>query len=241
LSEDIPNPSLLESPEVQNVFQIAEELVRDNKVIQTNLLFKIAKRKLKYTSEKLFSIINLLFQNKILVEGSRFTRTSILYNEYRTQIYEFIRKYPGAHFSIIKENIFGKENNPKGSTGQFVWHLEALIKFNYLKKLEVKKYSIFLPVEMDKDLGIFFFWLRDRINYKIGNILKNNEPLDHSKLIEETQESKGTIYYHIKTMLEYDILSSDKNEKTGKIEVWLNSEKRDLIIQILKNIKESPI
>ena len=242
MSKNLPDYStILENPEVQSVLEIAEELVRNNKVIQSDLLYKIAKRRLKYSSERLFSIINSLFQNQILVEGSKFTRISILFNEYRGKIYELIKTYPGLHFSIIKEKIFGNGDNSSGSTGQFVWHLEGLIKFNYIKRISVSKYSLFLPVEMEDDFGILFFWLRDRINLKIILLLRNNEPIEQAQIPKDTKESKGNVYYHIKTMIELKILSSGKNADTGKTEVWLNPEKRDLFIQISKTIEETSI
>jgi len=233
--------NILDDPEVQSVLEIAEELVRNNKVIQSDLLYKISKRRLKYTNERLFSIINSLFQNKILVEGSKFTRLSILFNEYRAQIYELIKSFPGLHFSIIKEKVFGAGINSSGSTGQFIWHLEGLIKFGYIKKVSVRNYSLFLPVDMDDDFGTFFFWLRDRINRKIIKLLRNNELILQSEIPSEIQESKGSVYYHIKTLEEYEIILSQKNGISGKKEIWLNEEKRELFLQISNNIEETPL
>ena len=241
MSENLTDlTNILDNPDVQSVLDIAEELVRNNKVVQSDLLYKIAKRRLKFTNERLFSIINSLFQNNILVEGSRFTRISILFNEYRVKIYELIKTFPGLHFSIIKEKVFGEEEDASGRTGQFIWHLEGLIKFNYIKKVSIRNYSLFLPVEMEDSFGIYFFWLRDRINRKIILLLRTNEPFEQARVPEKTQESKGSVYYHIKTLIEYEILVSEKNSETGKTEIWLNPEKRELFVQISKNIEETP-
>ena len=221
----------LDQPDVQSVIAIAEELAKKNKVIQIDLLYKIAKRRLKFESETLFSIIDLLITKKVIVEGSRLIKGNVLINRYRSDIYQFIKTYPGVHFSVIKREVLAD-----GSSGQFIWHLEVLMKFNFIKEVKVMKYTLFLPSEMEEDFGVYFFLLRDKINLKIAKYLENDEPIEAIQLPTKILESKGSVYYHLKIMTEYKILESKKNEMTGNEEVWLNPEKRELFIKIVNDV-----
>ena len=63
------------------------------------------------------------------------------------------------------------QNETLGSPGQLLWHLEMLMKFNYIKKIKVGNYTIFLPIEMDTELGTINFLLQDKINRKIVGLL----------------------------------------------------------------------
>ena len=98
MNEIVPMSNGIEHPDVQNVIEIAEELAKKNKIIQIDLLYKIAKRRLKLESETIFFIIDLLLKNKIIVEGSKLTKRQVLLNHYRLDIYNFIKTYPGVHF-----------------------------------------------------------------------------------------------------------------------------------------------
>ena len=224
----------IEHPDVQNVIGIAEELVSKNKIIQIDLLYKITKRRLKMESETIFSIINLLMKRRILVEGSRLTKRNVLLNKYRADIYDFIKTYPGVHFSVIKRKVLSD-----GSSGQFIWHLNVLLKFNFIKEVKVKNYTVFLPIEMEEKFGIFFFLLRDKINLKIAKYLSQKGPVETAEVPHKILESKGSVYYHVKTLIEFNILNAQQSEATGNEEIWLNPEKKQLLIQIANDIESS--
>jgi len=226
----------LEHAEIQEVLGIAKELARQNKIIQPALLYKIAKRRLKLESETLLSIINLLLKNKILIEGSKLLKQEVLLNPYRVDIFRFIKTYPGVHFSVIRKKVFS-EGGKTGSTGQFIWHIEVLMKFNFIKRIQVKNYSLFLSSDMDEELGIYYFLLRDRINRKIVIYLNNNEPIEQAQIPNKILESKGSVYYHIKTLEEYKVLLLEKNNDTGNKEVRLDQEKKELFIKISNDIE----
>jgi hypothetical protein len=51
-------PIGVQESEIKDVLKVAENLVRNNKVIQLEMLYKIAKRRLKYNGRKLITIIN---------------------------------------------------------------------------------------------------------------------------------------------------------------------------------------
>ena len=113
----------LNHPSVQSVIEIAKEVINNNNVLDTELLYNLAKRRLKFPRKGLLSIIQLLINKKVLVEGSKYTRDEVLNNRYRLNLYRFVTSYLGAHFSTIRKQIITYNSGALGSSGQLIWHL----------------------------------------------------------------------------------------------------------------------
>ncbi|MBA7468633.1 MAG: hypothetical protein CEE42_01555 [Promethearchaeota archaeon Loki_b31] len=225
----------LNHPSVQRVIEIAKEVINNKKVLDTELLYTFAKRQLKLPRKGLLSIIQLLINKKVLVEGSKYTRDEVLNNKYRFNLYRFLTSYLGAHFSTIRKQIITDNSGNLGSSGQLIWHLEMLIKFNYIKKIKVKNYTVFLPYEIDDEIGLLHFVLRDEIYLKIIQLLINNEKLKRSEVHKLVNEKRETVYYRINNLIEFNIikLSGDKNS------LILNSRMKDDIISIIKTFSQN--
>ena len=225
----------LNHPSVQNVIEIAKEVINNKNVLDTELLYNLAKRQLKLPRKGLLSIIQLLINKKVLVEGSKYTRDEVLNNKYRFNLYRFLTSCLGAHFSTIRKQIITDSRGNLGSSGQLIWHLEMLIKFNYIKKIKIKNYTVFLPYEIDDEIGLIYFILRDEIYLKIITLLIRNENLNRSEVHKLVNEKRETIYYRINNLIEFNIikLSGDKNS------VVLNSRKKDDIISIIKTLSQN--
>ena len=225
----------LSHPSVQSVIEIAKEVINNNNVLDTELLYSLAKRRLKFPRKGLLSIIQLLINKKVLVEGSKYTRDEILTNKYRFNLYRFLTSYLGAHFSTIRKHIITDSSGNLGSSGQLIWHLEMLIKFNYIKKIKIKNYTIFLPYEISDEIGLLHFVLRDEIYLKIIQLLLNYEILKKSEVHKLVDEKRETIYYRINNLIEFNIieLSGDDNS------LILNSSKKDDIISIITALSKN--
>jgi len=220
----------LNHPSVLRVIEIAKEVINNNNVLDTELLYRLAKRRLKFPRKGLLSIIQLLINKKVLVEGSKYTRDEILNNKYRFHLYRFLTSYLGAHFSSIRKKIITDNSGTLGSSGQLIWHLEMLIKFNYIKKIKIKNYTVFLPYEIDDEIGLLHFVLRDEIYLKIIQLLISNEKLKKSEVHKLINEKRETIYYRINNLIEFKIITLSGERKF----LILNSLKKDDIISIIK-------
>jgi len=225
----------LNHPSVQSVIEIAKEVINNKNVLDTEFLYTLAKKRLKLPRKGLLSIIQLLINKKVLVEGSKYTRDEVLNNKYRFNLYRFLTSYLGAHFSTIRKQIIADSSGNLGSSGQLIWHLEMLIKFNYIKKIKVKNYTVFLPYEIDDEIGLLHFVLRDEIYLKIIQLLIINEKLKKSEVHKLVNEKRETVYYRINNLIEFNIikLSGDNNS------LILNSRKKDDIISIIKTFSQN--
>ena len=220
----------LNHPSVQSVIEIAKEVINNHNVLDTELLYRLAKRRLKFPRKGLLSIIQLLINKKVLVEGSKYTRDEVLNNKYRFHLYRFLTSYLGAHFSSIRKQIITDNRGTLGSSGQLIWHLEMLIKFNYIKKIKIKNYTVFLPYEIDDEIGLLHFVLHDEIYLKIIQILISNAKLKKSEVHKLINEKRETIYYRINNLIEFNIIESSGDSNS----LILNPSKKDDIILIIK-------
>lgn len=213
------------------MLEIAEEILSKNRVLNIELLYNVAKRRLKIPRQGLLSIIQFLLNKRVLFEGSKFTKETLLSNSHREIIYDFIKTNLGAHFSLIRKNIFTDERSKIGGTGQLIWHLEMLLKFNYIKKVKVQKYTVFIPFELDEDLGILNFLLRESINRKIVKLLIEQDAIEKSEIHKHLNEKRESVYYHVKKLIENDIIRylDEKNK-----DLLVNPDKRKRITEILK-------
>lgn len=222
----------LEHPSVQKVLEIAEELVKKNKVLTTKILYNRAKHRLKIPRNGLLKIIQLLIDRRIIVDGSRFTRDSVLSHDIRNFIYDIIENEIGIHFSELKRKV---DSVSEISTGQLIWHLEMLLKFDLIKKVKFTKYTIFLPIDIEDQLGIIYFLLKDEINLSILKLLSEKGKLQKSNLYGTLEEEREKVYYHIRTLQDYGIImvKADNLSIVPKIEKRIKFIFKNMHIQII--------
>jgi len=226
----------LDHPSVQQVLEIAEELVRENKVLTTKILYNRAKHRLKIPRRGLVKILQMLIDRSILVDGSRFTRDSVLSNRMRNFIYEIIDTDLGIHFSEIKRKI---DSVSEISTGQLIWHIEMLLKFALIKKVKFKNYTIFLPIDIEDQTGIIYFLLRDKTNFSILKLLSEKSSIEKSSLYEDLKEKREKVYYHLKTLQDNDIimLKEDFICIVPEMELLIKNLFKKMLIQKIKEDK----
>ena len=237
MKEEIINPPLnLDNPNLQRVIAIAEDMMNQGKILTIERLFNVSKKILKIPRSGLISIIHFLINNHVLLEGSKYSRETILMNRLRKKILEYIRLNGCAHFSILRKEVISERDGNLGSSGQLVWHLEMLMKFNYIKKIKLGNFTVFLPIEMEVELGIIYFLLKDKINRKIVDLLSTQNSIKNSELYKLIDENRGKVNYRLKNLSYYGLIYF--KEDSSK-EVYLNSDKQEDVINILNKFKIS--
>ncbi len=221
----------LEHPSVRRVIEIAEEIMDKNKVLNIDTLYNVSKKELKIPRNGLLFIIQFLINNKILIEGSKFSKKTVLSNPIRYAIYRFIDLNPGVHFSELRKRSISGENM---SSGQLIWHLGMLMKFNFIRKIKVGNYSVFIPYGMDEENGKIFFLIRDRIIYKLLTLLIEREVLVKAEIYKILDEKREKVYYRVKNLMDLDIIAMNKDSDR---EIVFRSNKKKSIIKILKSPK----
>lgn len=236
MKTEIIIPSIrITDPNVRKVLEIAEDITSKNQALTLETLYNKAKKKFKISRNGLFSIIQFLINKKILVEGSKFTRENVLLNYKRKKVYEFIVKYGGVHFSDIRKNLARKTESDTESSGQLIWHLELLLKFGYIKRIKVDRYTIFLPIELNNEIGIMSFLLKDNINRKIIALLLDKKSIKNSEIFKIVDEKKELVNLRINNLIIYNLIQF-KNDSS---EVSVIQNKKEIIKNILENLTKS--
>lgn len=234
MNQEIIVPSLgVDHPTVKKVIKIANEMLNEGRVLNIEYLYRRAKRELKIPREGMLTIIQYLINKKIIINGSKFTKDTILDSQIRNQIYYFLQNNIGLHFSAIKRNLIIKEKGNIIGVGQLIWHLEMLLKFNLIKGFDLGNHTIFIPVEIDEDLAKIYYLARNIVRYKILRYLIENERTTRPALSEEIQESRENIYYHIKVLIEHCYLINEDRE------LFLNSKLKHHVIKAIQYLSRN--
>ena len=226
--KNVVGPLSLENPNVQKIIEIAKELIKNNKILKVKKLYNIAVRSLDISTGDILEIIQFLNNNKILIDGSKHTRDTILLNLYRKKIYHVIDSFNGATFSFLREKVF---TNHSGSAGQLLWHLKMLLKFKYIKKIKVGNYSLFLPLDLEDDFGKLCFFMKDDLNRNIIKLFINNEKIKKPHIYKEINFKRENVNYRLKILMEHQILIY-KEESTK--EICISKRMKEFLLENLK-------
>ena len=229
--KNVIGPLSLENPNVQKIIEIAKELIKENKVLKVKKLYNISVRSLNISTGDILDIIQFLNNNKILIDGSKHTRDTILLNLYRKKIYYVIDSFNGATFSYIREKVF---TDHTGSAGQLLWHLKMLIKFKYIKKIKVGNYSLFLPMDLEDDFGKLCFFMKDDLNRNIINLFMDNEKIKKPDVYKEINFRRENVNYRLKILIDHQILIYiDESTK----EICISKRMKEFLLENLTKIK----
>jgi len=226
--KNIVGPLSLENPNVQKIIEIAKELVKKNKVLKVKKLYNLAVRSLDISTGDILEIIQFLNNNKILIDGSKHTRDTILLNLYRKKIYHVIDSFNGANFSFLREKVF---TNRSGSAGQLIWHLKMLLKFKYIKKIKVGNYSLFLPLALEDDFGKLCFFMKDDLNRNIIKLFITHEKIKKPHVYKKINFKRENVNYRLKILMEHQILIY-KDESTK--EICISKRMKEFLLENLK-------
>jgi len=164
-----------------------------------------------YSKEDIFLAIRTLEEKNWIVTNERRTKLEILTNEKLVKILDFIKENPGIH--ARDERI---ENELEISRTPFLKHIMTLERFKLIRSNKIgKSLHYFLedvPEDYD-DLKIIF--LNPLIPQILIEIFKDEE-ITISKMGEALDIYSGTIQYHIKKLMDLNLLRITKNSKTNK-------------------------
>ena len=233
----IAPPLSLENPNVQRIIAIAEDIMNQNKTLTIERLYNVSKKVLKIPRSGLISIIHFLINNHVLLEGSKFSKETVLENYLRKNILEYIRINGCAHFSNLRKKVATESDGSLGSSGQLVWHLEMLMKFNYIKKIKVGNYSVFFPYMEDEKTAKVLFLMKDRINREIFGLLGERGPIIKADIHKEIDERREDVYYRINNLINQNLLKYDQASK--EISLYQIDKKKvdDVINRELRRMK----
>ncbi|MFX0023349.1 MAG: hypothetical protein ACFE9S_13565 [Candidatus Hermodarchaeota archaeon] len=182
-------------PQERVVLDIVEDYLSKNRQFDIDDIIPYISYYLRRTPnnlnyEGIKSILRSLVKKNFLIEGSKLTHDDILNNNKRKKIYTHILKNPGIYFTKIVNDL-GFSNHV------VVWHLNILIKFNFIKKRIFDKHEIFFDSKIDVQKAKFGFYTSLNKSQNIIHYLQEN-----NTGITKTKLSKA-LNIHLNTLSKY--------------------------------------
>jgi predicted transcriptional regulator len=163
-----------------------------------------------YSKEDIFLAIRTLEDKNWIVTNERRTKSEILNNEKYLTILSFIKENPGIH--ARDEKI---EKELKITRTPFLKYVMTLERFNLIRSKKIGKNLSYFLIEIPDNFDNYkVLFSNSLIPSILEEIFKDNS-ITYSKIGENLNIYSGTIQYHIKKLIELDLIKIAK-DKSGK-------------------------
>ena len=99
-------------------------------------------------------------------------------------------------------------------------------KFGLIKKVTIKNSTLFMPFDLDENLIVHNFLLKDELDQEIVKLLMTHEFVKKADVYKYLNQSREKTYYHVNKLIEYGVIClSDQDYKT----IYLDSQKEQVI------------
>ncbi len=179
-----------------------------------NARFKMAS--VNINNRGIEEILKTLTQKKLVVEGSKLTREDLLINKKRSLIYEFIIKNPGTYFNrIVKElNL---------SNHVVIWHLEMLLKFEFIKSQKIENHEIYFDFEYSlKNTELKYFTSKEKSKRIIDYLKKNDLGVPKTRLSTDLKLHINTATKYLTFLEQFQVVV--KRKLSGKTLFFIQDE-----------------
>ncbi|TFG20514.1 MAG: hypothetical protein EU530_02835 [Promethearchaeota archaeon] len=153
-----------------------------------------------YKKDSIFSAIQSLESKKWIITDQRTTKADILKNPIKKEIISFIQKYPGIHARDEKiEEILHITRNP------FIKHMATLEAFGLIRSSKIGSTLNYFPADLPDvfdDLAVLF--QNDIVTEIVRSFIEKHMTL--MELAEKIGVYHRAIQYHIKTLIEHNVL-----------------------------------
>lgn len=196
------------------IIGLAEELTRQKKPLDIEMLYREARKKLKYSDLEITDSIYELLLKKIIIPQKKLVKTQVLANKRRDAIYQYIIKNPGTHLREIREKL----NLQPHVTNL---HLKILENFNYIYRKNYLKYVVYFPSDFPSENESAILALKnDNAKLIFSNILKSNElTLDQLKQNLSDSLSPKMINYHLEPLIASKLITDFEKDRQKYLKI----------------------
>ncbi len=203
------------------ILKVVEEYLNKNRYFDMTEILPFIMSRLRMTSSNLNmrrieEILKILVKKKLIVEGSKLSVNDILGNQKRKEIYDYILQKPGVYFYKIIREL-------KLSNHVVTWHLNMLLKFNFIKKERFENRDLYFDSNYNESNPRFRYFTSKEKSRKIIIYLRNNDyGIAKTQLSKELNMHTTTISKYLKFLEEYGIIFKKKISK--RIIYFLNED-----------------
>ncbi|MHA1379870.1 MAG: hypothetical protein ACTSRG_15990 [Candidatus Helarchaeota archaeon] len=201
------------------ILEIASRIRDKKRTIELDELFKECISQLSYSEQEILNSINKLYRKKWLIEGYRLTKETLLNNDTRRRIYEYIKENPGAHNRKIRSAL---------NLGAYMAfrHLKYLEIFGFIRRKKFMNKKAYFLVDSDVSQDEKILILKNERTKIIFDQLNAYGRIRLFELEKELNLTHGQIQPHLKKLLDYGLIDIIKENNIlyyiPKIEKKLN-------------------
>lgn len=161
---------------------------------------RFAKTDININDDGIKAILKSLVKKNLIVERSKLTKDDVLINSNRKEIYDFIKSNPGIYFNKIVNNL-------SLSIPVVEWHLDILLKFNFIRKEKFDNFDAYFEITMEEKNSLLIHLIsRDKCKKIIEFFKNNNEGYTKNQVYTELGMHPNTIKKYMDQLYEFDLL-----------------------------------
>ncbi|MBN1803246.1 MAG: hypothetical protein JW891_17175 [Candidatus Lokiarchaeota archaeon] len=195
------------------IFESVQQYMEKNRCFETNKILPVlksicSKTGANFTEHGIKLALKNLINSKCFVEGSKLIKNEVLNNPNRAEIYDYIKKNPGVHFSNITKTL--NLNNYLTR-----WHLDVLLKFEYIWNENIGNMEVFFDGDIRKEDGrIIHLLSRDKVRLILDFIRKDsNGNMTKYRISKALNMHLNTVTKYVSLLENHEILKSTKDSK----------------------------
>jgi len=168
------------------------------------IISRVRLASININKEGVKAILKSLTNKKILVEGSKLAKSDILLNQKRKKIYKYIVKNPGTYFNRIVNEL-------DYSNHIVVWHLNMLLKFDYIHKEQIENHEIYFDAteEIDK-IALNYFTSKEKSREIVNFLKKDDSGVSKTSLSHELSMHMDTLAKYLNILEKYNVIDRKK-------------------------------
>lgn len=165
-------------------------------------------------------ILQSLVDTNYIKLRSKLTRTEILENSNRHEIYAFIKENPGVHFFKIVKHL-------NLTIAVASWHLKMLVEFQFINQAKIDNHDVYYEKSVPQQRYLFSYYMQKRKSKKIIDFLKDKEEgCSISQLARNIGMARNTVKKYLEALTGLKIITivDIANKKVCKLnnEIFLN-------------------
>ncbi len=209
------------------IFDLIQEYLNHNRIFTKDSVVSYIKSRSKTNGNLnyngIITVIDSLLTKNLILEGSKFTRKTVLLNSNRKTVYDMINEYPGIYMNKLSKKL-------KLSPFVIKWHLSILSKFNLIRKLKLNnKISYFNSSLNTENDELFNIISREKCMKIISFLHKNNKGYTKNQIAKLLNMHYNTTTKYLNEIDKFNLLIKKQANKTEYI--YLNENYYKSIIK----------
>ena len=164
-----------------------------------------------FTKAKILRIVKDLIKKRVIIIGSKLVKDNILENPLRRNIYDYIVNNPASTiYDLRKEFNVG--------ANQVIWHLNFLVKFEFVKTIMIEKHKVIFSFEAEpKYYKIFYYIANEKVKLILNTFKKNKYPLSALDITNTLSMHYNTVKKYLEKLLDIGIVKLSNEKKKYEI------------------------